>query len=371
MASAKSPLAIFVPSLRGGGAERMMLHLAVEFAERGHTVDLILSEASGSYLEQVPSFVNIVDLGASRVIMSLPGLVRYLNNNRPVALLAAMSHANLVALWARRLSSNDTRIVISERNTLSVDTANAPQARARIIPTLARWFYGMADGITAVSTDVADDLAEATRIPRDRIHVVYNPTVTPQLLKKADEPVDHVWFQEQAHSAPLILSAGRLAPQKGFSALIRAVAKLQEHIPARLVILGEGEQRQELTVLIEELGLADSVSLPGFTQNPYAYMKRADVFALSSRWEGFPNVLVEAMACGCPVVSTDCPGGSREILQDGHYGMLVNIDDPDAMANALRRTLEQPRESAAVQNRANEFSVARIADYYLNLLLSN
>ena len=362
-------VAIFLPSLRGGGAERMMLHLAIEFAERGYPVDLVLAKAAGTYQEQVPSLVNVIDLNASHVVMSLPGLIGYLNRNRPVALLAAMSHANLIALWAKSFARTNTRVVVSERNNLSADTANAPQTRARLIPILVRQFYGMADAITAVSTNVAEDLAQITHIPKENIHVVYNPTVTPRLLKQAAEPVTDPWFQ-QPRDLPVILAAGRLAAQKGFSTLIRAFAKVTAALPARLVILGEGEKRAELTALVQDLELTDNVSLPGFAQNPYAYMKHADVFVLSSLWEGFPNVLVEAMACGCPVISTDCPGGSREILADGKYGTLVPVDDIDAMAEAIRRILGQPQDIVSIQNRASEFSAERIADHYLRLLLA-
>ncbi|RTH32330.1 glycosyl transferase [Thermus scotoductus] len=331
-------LALFLPSLRGGGAERVMVHLARGFAERGFQVDLVLAKAEGPYLAEVPPSVRVVDLRASRVLFSLPGLVRYLRKERPHALLSALDHANVIVCLAHRLARVPSRLVISEHNTLS---ASRPQnARGRLLPWFMRWTYPWADAVIAVSQGVAEDLIHLTGLPREKIQVIYNPVVTPELFAKAREPLDHPWLA--SGEPPVILGVGRLTEQKDFPTLIRAFALVRAQRPARLMILGEGELRPQLEALVHELGLQDDVALPGFVENPYAYMARAAVFVLSSRREGFGNVLVEAMACGTPVVSTDCPSGPREILDHGKYGRLVPVGDVKSLAESILKAMDEP-----------------------------
>jgi glycosyltransferase involved in cell wall biosynthesis len=330
-------IALFLPSLRGGGAERVMLNLAKGFAARGVKVDLVLAKAEGPYLAEVPPEVRVIDLKAPRVLASLPGLVRYLRRERPAALLSAMDHANVVALWARRFSGVSTRVVVSIHTTTSLALQNSRQIKARLTPYLARCFYSDADAIVAVSKGVAEDLVRITGMPAARIHVIYNPVVTPEVFARAKEPVEHPWFD--AGQPPVILGVGRLTKPKDFPTLMRAFALVRRERPARLMILGEGEERPRLEALIKELGLEDDVALPGFVDNPYAYMARAAVFVLSSAWEGLPTVLVEAMACGCPVVSTDCPSGPAEILEGGKYGPLVPVGDAVGLSHKILTVL--------------------------------
>ena len=338
-------VALFLPSLNGGGAERVMLNLAQGFIERGLQVDLVLANAEGPLLTDVPIGVNVVDLSAKRVLYCLPGLIGYLRRERPDALLAAMEHTNLVALWAKKLSGVTTRVVVSVHNIVSQDIANAQNMRAKVIPLLVRIIYPWAYAVVAVSEGVADDLAQLTGLPRNKLQVIYNPAVTPELLVRAEEPLDHPWFQPG--EPPVILGAGRLTAQKDFPTLIRAFALVRRKLPARLMILSEGEERPGLEALVQELGLLQDVSLPGFVDNPYKYMKRAGVFVLSSKYEGFGLVLVEAMACGTPVVSTDCPSGPSEILQGGKFGRLVPIQDEDSLAQAILHTLMDPVSKGA------------------------
>lgn len=357
---------MFVPSLRGGGAERVMSNLACGLAERGCKVDLVLARAEGPYLTELPPEVRIVDLKVPRVLASLPGLVRYLRRERPKALLSAMDHANVMALWAKRISGVSTRLVVSIHNTASLASKNARQSKARLLPQLARRFYPWADGIVAVSQGVADDFARITSLPWERIEVIYNPVITPELLEKAKEPVEHPWFG--AGHPPVILGVGRLTKQKDFPTLIRAFAVVRKQRPVRLMILGEGEERPRLEALVKELGLGADAVLPGFVANPYAYMARAAVFVLSSAWEGFGNVLVEAMACGCPVVSTDCPSGPAEIMENGKYGTLVPVGDIGELAKGIVEVLDMPPDPTALHLRADLFSVNRITDKYLEVL---
>lgn len=359
-------LALFLPSLRGGGAERVMVTLARGFAERGHEVDLVLVRAEGPFLGDVPDAVRVIDLGAPRTVASLPALVRYLRRERPAAMLSALDHANFVALAARRLAGGPTRMVVSVRSTLSDLAGGRPFSRDRLLPLLAGHLYGWADHVVTVSRGVARDLSTIVRLEERRVHVIYNPIDATEVAARSREPVDHPWFGPGMH--PVVLAVGRLAPEKDFQTLIRAFALLRRWRDARLVILGEGNQKSELKRLSQELGVAGEIDLPGFARNPVKYMARASVLALSSRREGLPNVLLEGLACGIPIVATDCPSGPREILEDGRWGTLVPVGDANAVAAAVDRNLGRGgrpfRRSAGV----SRFSADAITDRYLRLL---
>jgi len=359
-------IAIFLPSLRGGGAERMMLNLAGGLADHGVLVDLILAQAEGPYLTDVPSNVRVIDLKSSRISLSLPALTRYLRNNTPSALLSALTHCNLIAIFARFLSKCDCRLVISERNTLSVSSKNIRSLRGYLIVRLARYFYPNSDALVAVSKGVADDVCDTMRFPEEKIHVIYNPVVTRELLKKQHEPLAHPWFSPG--QPPVILSTGRLVKQKDFSTLIYAFSKLHAQRPLRLMILGDGEERRLLQELCSSLGVVEDVAFTGFVDNPYQYMVHADVFALSSRWEGLANVLIEALVCGCPVVSTDCPSGPREVLQGGEYGQLVPVGDVEQLAISILKVLDSPPDREKQKHRGSEFSQEKATLEYLAVL---
>lgn len=337
MVAVRKRVAIFVPSMRGGGAERCMLRLAEGFADRELAVDLVLAQAEGPYMTEVPESVRVVDLKASRVLTSLPALTRYLRRERPDALLSTMYHANIVALWARRLAGFPERVVVNEQVTVSGITRHRPRWRPRLTLWLVKRFYPWADHVVGNSTGVAEDLCQLLELPREDVPVVYNPVVAPDLEEKARAPLEHPWMQPG--QPPVVLAAGRLIPHKDFALLIEAFAKVRQHRPARLLILGEGPERPRLESLVGRLGLEDDVGLPGFEENPYAYMARAAVFVLSSRWEGLPTVMIEALYCGAPVVATDCPSGPREILRDGEFGQLVPIADVEALSQALEKVL--------------------------------
>ena len=334
----KVRVAIFTSNMGGGGAERAMSKLAGGIAEQGYHVDLVLSRAEGHYLPEVPDSVRIVDLDAGRVLASLPGLIRYLRRERPAALLTSMNYVNVVGIWARALSRVDTRLVVNEQNALSLEAAHSPRRRHRLMPKLIRRFYPWADRIVSVASGTADDLARTAGLPRERIEVVHNPIVTPELKERAADPVDHPWFAEG--EPPVALSVGRLSRQKDFGTLLRAFAKVRDRRPARLVILGEGPERESLEALISELGLEKDVALPGWVSNPYPWMANAGVYVLSSRWEGLPSVLIEALYCGVPIVATDCLSGPREILDDGAHGLLVKVGDVDALARGIESAFD-------------------------------
>jgi glycosyltransferase involved in cell wall biosynthesis len=346
-------LAIFMPSFRGGGAERVMVTLAHGFAAQGVRVDILVAQLEGPNVPPAVDGIRIVDLAAPRVLRAMPRLARYLRRESPHAVLSALSHSNVVAVWARALARTPTRIVVSEHIAVSQSTANATRLRERMLPAFMRRAYPRADGIVAVSEGVADDLAAYIGVDRSRITPIYNPIVTERLTALAQEPLNLPGFGSS--DPPVVLGAGRLTAQKDFESLVRAFAEVRRRRPARLVILGEGEERRKLQALARELGVEADIHLPGYVDNPYPYMKRAGVFVLCSRWEGFGNVLVEAMACGTPVVSTDCPDGPREILEGGRHGRLVPVADPPALARAIEAQLDAPACPTAVR-RAHDFT---------------
>jgi glycosyltransferase involved in cell wall biosynthesis len=298
---------------------------------------------------------------------SLPALVRYLRDEQPEALVSALNYANVVALWARRLAGVPKRVLVNEQNTVSSSAFNSAKRRQRLVPYLMKRFYPWADYIIGNSQGVAEDLSEVLGLPRQRVKILYNPVVTPEVQQKAEASLEHPWFQ--LDQPPVILAVGRLTKQKDFPTLIRAFAQVLPTRSARLMILGEGVDRPMLEALVKELGLQDHVSLPGFVNNPYAYMRRAALYVLSSRWEGLPTVLIEALYCGVPIVATDCPSGSREILADGQHGVLVPVGDVTALSQAIGAGLagKTPRPT---EQSWHPYSMEAVVDQYVGLLLN-
>jgi glycosyltransferase involved in cell wall biosynthesis len=359
-------VAIYLPSLRSGGVEKVMVALVRGFCKRGLDVDLVLAKAVGPFLTQVPCEARIIDLNASRVLSSLPSLVSYLRSARPVGLVSAMDHANVVALIAKRLAGVRTCTIATVHSHLTSSVAGESSLKARLTPFWIRPFYPWADAVVAVSKGVADDLVRVSKLPLTKVKVIYNPVVTSELFLKAAESVNHPWFQVGA--PPVVLAVGRLTAPKDFPTLIRAFAGVRTRRTARLMILGEGEARDTLTSLARSLGVDQDVALPGFVSNPFSYMRASAVFVLSSRWEGFANVLAEAMACGTPVVSTDCPSGPAEILEAGRWGPLVPVGDAHAMTAAILSQLNSGRPPGMVDSVTARFHEDRIVNEYLELL---
>ncbi|MCU0565068.1 MAG: glycosyltransferase [Oculatellaceae cyanobacterium Prado106] len=364
-----SRIAFFLYSFDGGGAERVILHLAMNFAQKGFTVDVILIKAKGAYLSQVPSTVRVLDLGTSTAA-SLAPLIRYLRQEQPTALISTMHYANEVALWARwwakQLFGVNTQVLVTEQNTLSRYAQRSSRQVEKWTPLWAKLFYPWADRIIAASQGVAQDLQQVTQLSGDRIQVIYNPIITPDLLGKAKQPLDHPWFL--SGQPPVILGIGRLVSQKDFSTLIRAFARVRQVRPARLMILGgNGGNRPTLEALIQQLHVEPDVEFPGFVDNPYAYLAQSAVFALTSQWEGFGNVVAEALAVGTPVVATHCESGPAEILKNGQYGTLVPVGDDQAVAAAILDLLSGKVKSVD-PNWLTQFEVEAIAQQYLAAL---
>jgi len=344
----KTHLAIYLPTLVGGGAERVMLNLAGGFTQRGYAVDFVLAQCEGAFMPQFPPSVHLIELNSrmlrfGRSLYSIPALVRYLRQAKPDALLTGL-HANIISIWAKKLSGVPVRLAIAEHNTFSQRNQTLPFPIKQLFPWLIRWNYPRADRIIAVSHGSADDLAVVAHLPRDRIDVIYNPIITPEMITKAKMPLNHPWFQPG--EPPVILSIGRLNPQKDYPLLMQSFAGLRKSLPSRLLILGDGPERSRLFALADQLGLGEDFSLPGFVENPYPYMSKAGAFVLSSRWEGLPTVLVEALYCGTRLISTDCPSGPREILKGGQFGRLVPMGDLQGLTNAIQESLSMPYQPA-------------------------
>ncbi|PRD41931.1 glycosyl transferase [Phyllobacterium phragmitis] len=389
-------VALFIRALKGNGAERSMVNLARALAECGIAVDLLLAEATGEFLSEIPASVRLIELKRSSAVRALPllitrprdllglllllivphspkpigaipGLVEYLRTERPTTLLSALDYANVAAIIAAGIAPTGTRAVISQRNHFSTEMASRQAWRAGYAQSVFHRLYSRADRIVAVSKSVADDIAQACDLPRDQVVTIYNAVAGPVLDAKATEPLDHPWFAPGA--PPVVLGVGKLKPQKDFPTLLRAFAALRREREARLIILGEGPDRAELEALARELGVASDVAFPGFVANPFPYMAHAGLFVLSSTFEGLPGVLIQALACGCPVISTDCPGGSAEILENGRYGALTPVGDVGALADAMKATLDAPLDRDILRQRGNFFSPERAVEGYLYVLL--
>jgi glycosyltransferase involved in cell wall biosynthesis len=358
-------LALFYGFFGGGGVERCFTNLAQGFLDRGFRVDVVLGQAGGPHLDKLPSTVRLIDLNASRQLERLPKLARYLRHERPAALLAAGHFTNEIAVCARVLARCGTRVIVAEHNTLSRATRPEAHHKQRLRLLSSRLCYPWADGIVAVSQGVACDLAPIIGCALERIRVIYNPVVTPELTAKAHADLDHAWFRPG--EPPVILGIGKLEAQKDFPTLIRAFAQVRAQRSARLLLLGWGPDRPQLEALIKALGLEQDVELPGHVANPYAYMSRAAVLALSSAWEGLPTVLIEALAVGLPVVATNCPSGPAEILRNGRDGLLTPVHDHSALAAAILRVLSG-RAPAVAPQRLDAFRADTVIQQYLEVM---
>jgi glycosyltransferase involved in cell wall biosynthesis len=361
-------IAIFLPSFGGGGAEKIGVTLANALADAGLRVDLVVATAVGPHASLVSKAVRVIDLRSPRVFSAILPLARYLRREAPVALLAMMTHANVAAVIAKSLARVKCRLVVSERSTISINARQAATVREKLIYRLAATVYPKADAIVAVSREAATDLAEFTGLDPTRVGSIYNPFDLGRIDELSREDPGHPWLSPG--QPPVIIAVGRLMPEKDFPTLLRAFADLRRHLKARLLILGEGDLRRELEDQAKQLGLEpEEFQMPGFVSNPYSYLSRASLFVLSSRWEGLPGVLIEALACGVPVVSTECRSGPKEILEDGRWGQLVPVGDARALGVAMQRALSGRSGFVDGRSRAREFSLEKTVSMYLDVLV--
>lgn len=358
-------VALFLATSGHSGVDRIMPLMMAEFLRRGIRVDLLHVRRHGPLLASVPEAVRVFDLGTRHVSTSLPALVHYLRRERPDALLCDKDRVNRVGLIGRCLAGTPTRVVVR------MGTVVSASLRCHSLPN--RWMrrlslrvlYRMADAIVTPSRGAATDLANTIGVPVSHVTAIPNPLVGSHMFALADEPAGHRWLKRPE---PVILGVGELSPRKDFATLMRAFAWVRSQRPCRLLILGDGRERSKLEALSRTLELRNDIDLLGFVPNPYAYMSRASVVALPSRWEGLGNVLVEALALGVPVVATDCPGGPREVLDDGRVGALAPVGDVQALAEALAATLDRRPDPALLRSAARPYHIASSATRYLQTL---
>lgn len=354
-----------------GGVERMLVHLIQGFRDQGYAIDLLLVRASSAALEQLPAEVRRIRLVPGHSLLATVALARWLRRERPPVLLVVKDRAGRAAVMARALARTETRLVLRLGTHLSTALSGRGllQRWLRLAPV--RLLYPAIERIVAVSEGVAEDTARIARCSRGQISVIRNPVITPDLADLAAAPCPHPWLGERA-SIPVLIGAGRLQRQKDFPTLLRAFSLVRRQRACRLIILGEGRGRGALQALAQSLGLrlgADGdLELPGFQSNPYCWLARADLFVLSSAWEGSPNVLTEALALGLPAVATDCPSGPRELLADGRFGALVAVGDSEALAAAILKTLAAPLPASILQQAVAAYTQVASASAYLHAM---
>ncbi len=354
-------LALYMTEFASGGVQRMNINLAPRFMAAGFDVTFVVHEAKGALVDSLPKGVHVHSLNAPRARNAVRPLAAYLKTERPDILVSSLGQPNLIALLANKLAGRPSKIIVSQRNHLTQQAKAMPDWQYKVLPFLYRQFLHHADGIIAVSEGLADDLVAITGLPRERITVIYNPAVPDNLEARAAEPVEHPWFTA---GLPVVIAIGRMVAVKDYATMIDAIARVPQ---AHLMILGEGPLLSDLQAQVGRLGIADRVAFLGFRDNPFAYLARASTFVLSSRHEGFGNVIAEALACGTPVVTTDCESGPAEIVEHGRYGRLVPVGNAAALAAALSDSLAIPSDTAALKARGQSFSVDRAAAAYLSL----
>ncbi|AFL74565.1 glycosyltransferase [Thiocystis violascens] len=359
-------IACFFSTSGHSGVDRAAEHLIPALARRGYRVDLLKVREHGPNLDEIPDGVTLIDLGSRHTLSCLPAVIRYLRRNRPAVMLSDKDKVNRVALFARAMARVPTRLVLRSGTTISIDLATRGVLERWIQRHSMGWLYPFAEQVIVASAGVADDMADYTGLARARIRVVPPPVIPASLFESELPRPEHPWFGQPG--TPLILSAGELCSRKDFATLLRAFARVRAERPCRLMILGKGAARERLLRLAEELGIAADVALPGYVSNAYAYMAHANLFVFTSRWEGLGFVLIEALAVGTPVVSTDCPSGPREILGAGRFGPLVPVGDDVALARAMMATLEQPLAKPILQQAAKPYEIEASTSAYLTAM---
>lgn len=365
----KAMVSILLPDLRGGGAERVAVNLANGLVARGYSVEMVLLAAMGEFLADLRPEIRVVDLKVKRLRWVILPLVRYLREARPSVVLVLMWPLTVSALVARAMSRVPTRMIVAEHTTWSRSELLARWSVGWQVRTTMHRFFPAADGVVAVSKGAADDLARFADLDRGAITVIYNPVVGDDIAPATHIELAPVEWWRGAHKK--VLAVGTLKTIKDYATLLRAFARLRQRLNAKLLILGEGECRGALEAQARQLHIQDDVLMPGFVNSPSPYYERADLHVLSSTGEGLPTVIIEALAMGTPVVSTDCPSGPREILRDGQFGRLVPVGDAQALAVAMEDSLAERHDTAALKSRALDFSIGKAVNLYEDLLFPN
>ena len=364
------PIAYFIPHLVGGGVERVGLEIIRQFIRRGIAVDLIVTRSGGEMWSFIPASARVVNLKAWKiesnslgVLTSLPALVRYLKRRRPAVLISTLGAGNVVSLITKKYFLRDLKLIARHENCFSLQRKHA---KRDINYRLLKWLFPVADAVVAVSNDAAEDLRNCVPLTAESITYVPNPVVTAALFEQTRIPLKHTWLGDP--TVPVIIASGILGLQKGFPTLLKAFADLRRSRNARLIILGRGPDKPQLVNLAQELGIQTDVEFAGFQSNPFSYIAQSQVFVLSSLFEGLPTVLIEALACGTPVVATDCLTGPREILEGGKWGTLTPVGDWKAMSKAIQETLDNPPNSNMLIAAALRYSSTAAMNQQFKLL---
>ncbi len=360
-------ITFLIYSMDGGGAQRVFTELINNFASRGYKTKLALAQKRGSYLEQIDQATEIIDLDISGFLKGVFKIARYLRKEKPEVLLSTMNTMNVMVLLASVLARHKGRVVVREANILSLSLKKTKAGKAFLLSSATKVLYPKADKIIANSKGMVRDLTENFSIPENKIVQIYLPLNIKKIREKAEEALDHPWMANPENR--VVLSVGSLTEQKDYTALLKAFSKIDNKYNLKLIILGEGPERDKLERLSRKLGIEERVSMPGFASNPYSYMKHADAFVLTSKWEGIPNVLIEAIAVGTPVISTDCKWGPAEILQNGKYGKLVPVGDYTSLSRAITDTINaSPDTEEAFAYVESTFSIEKISEEYLDII---
>lgn len=355
-------IAFFLPSFAGGGAERALLQVANAFAQRGLRVDLLVGDATGPYASEVSDAVTVLKLGKKRVMACMGGIARYLQRARPAAIVSTMMHANIVVTVARLVSRQPVRVVLRESNVADVWNRKPIAEGKSLLLRIASVIYPFADSIVCVSSGVRDSIVSALRLDASQVSVIMNPVVSDKLFSLASELVPE---QIELPRRPYVVAVGRLTHVKAFDILIQAFAEYRKVHDHDLLVLGEGPQRSELEALARQCAVEHSVHMPGFVINPFPLIKQAELFVMSSRYEGLPNALIQAVALECPAVVTDMPHGPKEILAEDKYGITVPVDDIRGLCEGMiaatgNRDWPRPDEQWYAR-----FSETSVIDQYL------
>ncbi|MCB4858133.1 glycosyltransferase [Sphingobium sp. PNB] len=365
----KADIVFYARSLYNGGVDRVVFNLAEEFLARGiRPVILVdLDNPYSPFRDLVPQGVPYEVLGANGAIARIAKLRAYLRRTRPQAVMCTgFGFPNLCAIMVRWIAGFPFRLMLTEHCFPSVDHDAAKPWQSRYwFFRLAHLLYPRADNIVAVSKGTARDLANVIDIDPQSITCIYNPIVSDALIQSSRAPVDHPWFRDG--DIPVIIGIGRLEHQKDFATLITAFSQVRQNMPCRLLILGDGSERDRLTALVGSLGLSEDVAMPGFAPNPHAYTARASLFVLSSRFESLANVVIEAMALGTPVIATDCPSGPAEALDGGRFGRLVEVGNAEMLADAMLDLLRR-KPAPVPPGWLEQFTTRASASRYLELL---
>jgi glycosyltransferase involved in cell wall biosynthesis len=363
----KKKVLLFIRALHGGGAQRAMVRYANALSSKEYDVCILTLDSSGAFSNELNTNVKVIILSANRILSAIPQMIMCIRNIRPNVIMVTEPACNIALIIANMFSFTKSRLLIREGLFPSVAVKESPYIQTRIAYRLAPFFYKKADVIVAIASEMADDLSEFLNLPRKKITLIpINPVVTSELYEKAGQDIQHPWVVDK--NIPVIIGVGRLEAQKDFETLIKSFCLLRKDVYCKLLILGEGSLRESLSLQISNSGYASDIELVGFCSNPFPYMSNCDVLVLSSRYEGLPNTLIEALACGAPSVSTDCKSGPKDILDHGKYGCLVPVGDEVMMSNAIKETMDRPIDKCILKERGACYTLENSINAYLPFL---